>query len=78
MISPEDKARIALGAMGLFVLVYGLDAARKGVFAMAIRNLPRTVEIRRSDKPLRFWTYVCLFVVLGIVLLGRAWTGGPS
>lgn len=76
MLSSEDKARAALSAIGLFALTYGLNAIRKGVFVMAMRNVARTVEVRKLDAPVRFWIYVLLFVVLGVVLLGRAWYGG--
>jgi phosphate/sulfate permease len=78
MLSPNDKARIALSVMGLFAFAYGVNAVRTGVFVMAMRNVARTVEIRRSDAPVRFWIYVSLFVGVGVVLLGRAWYGSTA
>lgn len=78
MLNPDEKSRIALSVMGLFALVYGVNAIRTGVFVMAIRNFARTVEIRRRDAPVRFWIYVFLFVGLGVVLLGRAWYGSSA
>jgi hypothetical protein len=78
MLSPNDKGRIALSVMGLFALAYGVNAIRTGVFVMAIRNVARTVEIRKNDAPLRFWIYVSLFVGVGVVLIGRAWYGSTT
>lgn len=66
-----------MGVIGLFALSYGVDAVCKGVFVMAMRNVARTVEIQRSNAPIRYWTYVSLFVVLGVVLLWCAWRGFP-
>ena len=77
MLSADEKGRIAMGLIGLFALGHGVDAVRKGVFVMAIRNVATTVAIRRTNAPIRYWTYVSLFVVLGVVLLWCAWYGVP-
>lgn len=77
MLSADEKARIGMGILGFFALGYGVDAFRKGVFVMAMRNVAGTVEIPRTSAPIRYWTYVSLFVVLGAVLLWCAWYGVP-
>ena len=86
MLTPDEKGRIALGVIGLFALGYSVDAVRKKVFVMAIRNVPRTVEIQRNGAPIRYWLYISLLScsvpyfsgVLGTVFLSNPRGGQPQ